>query len=92
MNWEDAALAIVYAPGISHGFVQPYFGLDEKRGPRNAGGGFEIYHVVKRKFRVVIWTDKKMADEERDTLPEAIEAAFAKVGLAAPKFEPEPFE
>lgn len=92
MTFEDASRAVVYARGISHGFIQQYIGLDEKRGPRNAGGGFEIFHEFRQSFRVVIWADKKHADIERADLREAIEAAFAKVGVAMPNLEPEPFE
>lgn len=89
MTFEEQASAIVYAPGVASGFVQQCFALEESKGR----DGSPIY-TRRHTFRVVVLADggKKHADMTRGTLHEAAAAAFAKLGVALPNLEPEPFE
>jgi hypothetical protein len=68
---------------LSESMVQQYEGTESRDTPvkKQGGEGREQSRVRATTFRVVLWHGKKLADETKPTLREALYAAFDGVGI-----------
>lgn len=81
MTVDEANRLLIKQEGIESFLVQDMAQVYERRIKRGDGGEWHHTTIAERHCRVVISTGKKLADLNRPTIAEAVEAALIEVGL-----------
>lgn len=84
LSYEEIVEHVLAHPLIVRGFCQNTMGVEQSKGRKEGGPEATIVSARCDCFRVCLYAEKKMADETKPSMLEAVAAAFTHLGLDLP--------